>query len=582
MTPPATTTAQHRALADEQRAGIVAELEASPDGLDASEIGRRLGRHANTIRWHLGILGPCRHRPLRRRATIDAGAAADPVPAWPLDQIGAERRVPAARLSPRRHDLQGETRDRGMRSGRSNLGRRARPWARSGRQRDRSGRGDPGRAGIRAASRRARNQNAAMSLPRSRRGSSTGRLRSPSRLDQRGTRRARVEPLGLRARDLSAAECVHRTSGAPAERRSVAAALTHDELRLLDAYWRAANYLSVGQIYLLDNPLLREPLQPEHVKPRLLGHFGTVARPEPRLRAPEPGDPRRATSTRSSSPARATAAPALVAERLPRGDLQRALPERRRATRTGCARSSASSPSPAGSRATSAPETPGSIHEGGELGYALAHAFGAAFDNPDLVVACVVGDGEAETGPLAASWHSNKFLNPRRDGAVLPILHLNGYKIANPTVLARIPESELAALFEGYGWRPDRRLGRLRRAGRGGAPALRRRARRARSTRSRQIQHAARGRRRSSGRAGRCSSCARRRAGRARARSTACRSRGRGARTRCRSPASGRTPEHSRAARGVDAQLPAGGALRRRRPAASRSWPRWRPRASGG
>ena len=229
--------------------------------------------------------------------------------------------------------------------------------------------------------------------------------------------------------------------------------LSEQELRLLDAYWRAANYLSVGQIYLLDNPLLREPLRPEHVKPRLLGHFGTTpglnlvyahlnrairARDLNAIYVTGPG-PRRAGPRR---------------ERVPRGDVQRALLDDRRGRGRACAQLFRQFSFPGGIPSHVAPETPGSIHEGGELGYALAHAFGAAFDNPDLLVACVVGDGEAETGPLATSWHSNKFLNPRTDGAVLPILHLNGYKIANPTVLARIPEDELVALLEGYGWRP--------------------------------------------------------------------------------------------------------------------------------
>ena len=220
-------------------------------------------------------------------------------------------------------------------------------------------------------------------------------------------------------------------------------ALSDVELELLDGYWRAANYLSVGQIYLLDNPLLREPLRPEHVKPRLLGHFGTT--PGLNLlyahlnRAIRARDLKRDLHHRAR-PRRARAR----RERVPRGDVHRGLLARSAATRTACAGSSASSRFPAGSRATSRPRRPGSIHEGGELGYALSHAFGAAFDNPDLLVACVVGDGEAETGPLATSWHSNKFLEPGTDGAVLPILHLNGYKIANPTVLARIPEEELA------------------------------------------------------------------------------------------------------------------------------------------
>ena len=226
--------------------------------------------------------------------------------------------------------------------------------------------------------------------------------------------------------------------------------MTETSSACIDAYWRAANYLSVGQIYLLDNPLLREPLQPEHVKPRLLGHFGTVpglnllyAHLNRLIRA------RDLNAIYVTGPGHG--GPALVANAYLEGTYSELYPHV--SPRRGRARasSSASSPSPAASRATSRRRRPGSIHEGGELGYALVHAFGAAFDNPDLLVACVVGDGEAETGPLAASWHSNKFLNPATDGAVLPILHLNGYKIANPTVLARIPERELVALFEGYG-----------------------------------------------------------------------------------------------------------------------------------
>ena len=229
-----------------------------------------------------------------------------------------------------------------------------------------------------------------------------------------------------------------------------------DELALIDAYWRAANYLSVGQIYLLDNPLLREPLAPEHVKPRLLGPLGHHAGTEPDLRAPQPASSATGTPTPSTSPDRATAGPGWSPTPGSRAPTARCTPASAEDDRRACGGCSASSRFPAASRATSRPETPGSIHEGGELGYALVHAYGAAFDNPDLVVACVVGDGEAETGPLAASWHSNKFLNPVTDGAVLPILHLNGYKIANPTVLARIPEDELAALLRGYGYQPYR------------------------------------------------------------------------------------------------------------------------------
>jgi xylulose-5-phosphate/fructose-6-phosphate phosphoketolase len=233
---------------------------------------------------------------------------------------------------------------------------------------------------------------------------------------------------------------------------ATAGTLEPEELRLLDAYWRAANYLSVGQMYLLDNPLLREPLRPEHIKPRLLGHFGTT-----------PGlnliyaHLNRAIRARDLNAIYVTGpghgGPGVVANAYLEGtysELYSHVPR----SEVGLKILFRQFSFPGGIPSHAAPETPGSINEGGELGYALAHAFGAAFDNPDLMVACVVGDGEAETGPLATSWHANKFLNPRTDGAVLPILHLNGYKIANPTVLARIPEEELVSLFEGYGWRP--------------------------------------------------------------------------------------------------------------------------------
>ena len=224
------------------------------------------------------------------------------------------------------------------------------------------------------------------------------------------------------------------------------------ELRLIDAYWRAANYLAVGQIYLLDNPLLREPLRPEHVKPRLLGHFGTA-----------PGlnlvyvHLNRSIRSRDLNAIYVTGpghgGPALVANAYLEGTYSEVYPHI--GSDLGGLRELFRQFSfPGGIPSHVAPETPGSIHEGGELGYSLTHAFGAAFDNPGLLVCCVVGDGEAETGPLAASWHGNKFLDPSRDGAVLPILHLNGYKIASPTVLARIPEHELVSLLEGYGWRP--------------------------------------------------------------------------------------------------------------------------------
>jgi xylulose-5-phosphate/fructose-6-phosphate phosphoketolase len=224
------------------------------------------------------------------------------------------------------------------------------------------------------------------------------------------------------------------------------------QIRRIDAYWRAANYLSVGQIYLLDNPLLREPLRPEHVKPRLLGHWGTT-----------PGlnflyaHMNRAIVERDLDALFVTGpghgGPGLVANTYLEGTYSEVYPNIGR-DEDGLRRLFRQFSFPGGIPSHVAPETPGSIHEGGELGYALAHAYGAAFDNPDLVVCCVVGDGEAETGPLATSWHANKFCNPATDGAVLPILHLNGYKIANPTVLARISEDELRALMEGYGHEP--------------------------------------------------------------------------------------------------------------------------------
>ncbi|HSL77741.1 MAG TPA: phosphoketolase family protein [Candidatus Limnocylindrales bacterium] len=219
----------------------------------------------------------------------------------------------------------------------------------------------------------------------------------------------------------------------------------------VDAWWRAANYLAVGQIYLLDNPLLREPLKPEHIKPRLLGHWGTT----PGLnfihahvnRVIRERDIEAMTIVGPGH-----GGPAAVANAWLEGTWSEVYSNTSQ-DEDGMRQLFRMFSFPGGIGSHVTPEVPGSIHEGGELGYALVHAYGAAFDNPDLVVFCPVGDGEAETGPLAASWHSNKFLNPVRDGAVVPILHLNGYKIANPTLLARIPEAELTALLEGYGYR---------------------------------------------------------------------------------------------------------------------------------
>src|SRR5215471_4165468 len=228
--------------------------------------------------------------------------------------------------------------------------------------------------------------------------------------------------------------------------------LEPDELRRMQAYWHASLFLSAGMIYLRDNPLLKEPLKPEHIKRRLLGHWGS-----------DPGQNlvwvhlNRVIKQHDlnvmyiSGPGHG--APAVLSNSWLEGRYSEVYPD--------CGQDESgmreffrrfSFPGGIGSHCT--PETPGSIHEGGELGYSLSHAFGAAFDNPDLIVACVVGDGEAETGPLATSWHIGKFLNPIRDGAVLPILHLNGYKINNPTLLARISHDEVESLFRGYGWTP--------------------------------------------------------------------------------------------------------------------------------
>ncbi|TAX57082.1 phosphoketolase family protein [Rhizobium leguminosarum] len=236
------------------------------------------------------------------------------------------------------------------------------------------------------------------------------------------------------------------------EKHVSTAALTDAELTLIDRYWRAANYLSIGQIYLLTNPLLREPLKPEHIKPRLLGHWGTTpglnfiyAHLNRLIRA------RDLDIIYMCGPGHG--GPGMVANTYLEGIYSEIYPDISEDAE-GMRKLFRQFSFPGGIPSHAAPETPGSIHEGGELGYALVHAYGAAFDNPDLIVACVVGDGEAETGPLAASWHSNKFLNPARDGAVLPILHLNGYKIANPTILGRASHEDLQSLFEGYGYEP--------------------------------------------------------------------------------------------------------------------------------
>jgi xylulose-5-phosphate/fructose-6-phosphate phosphoketolase len=228
--------------------------------------------------------------------------------------------------------------------------------------------------------------------------------------------------------------------------------LSPEELEKIDAYWRASNYLSVGMIYLRANPLLREPLKPEHIKNRLLGHWGS--------------DPGQAlvwvhlnrlikkydlSVIYISGPGHG--APATLANCYLEGHYSEIYPDKSR-DEAGMLKFFRQFSFPGGIGSHCTPETPGSIHEGGELGYSISHAYGAAFDNPDLIVTVMVGDGEAETGPLATSWHSNKFLNPIRDGAVLPVLHLNGYKIANPTILARIPHDELEALLTGYGYKP--------------------------------------------------------------------------------------------------------------------------------
>ncbi|MGA3212193.1 MAG: phosphoketolase family protein, partial [Terriglobales bacterium] len=228
--------------------------------------------------------------------------------------------------------------------------------------------------------------------------------------------------------------------------------LAPEEIRLINAYWRAANYLSVGQIYLYANPLLREPLKLEHVKPRLLGHFGTT----PGLNFVYVHLNRLIRKYDLNviyicGPGHG--GPGMVANTYLEGTYSELYPNIQQ-NEEGLRKLFKQFSFPGGIPSHAAPETPGSIHEGGELGYSLAHAYGAVFDNPDLLACCVVGDGEAETGPLATGWHSNKFLNPERDGAVLPILHLNGYKIANATILGRMTDDELTQLFRGYGYKP--------------------------------------------------------------------------------------------------------------------------------
>jgi len=255
-----------------------------------------------------------------------------------------------------------------------------------------------------------------------------------------GTKRKKVSVNGARR--------VHGT----ARSTTKDAPLSRDELNKIDAYWRAANYLSVGQIYLYDNPLLKKPLSKEHVKPRLLGHWGTTPGLNfiyvhlNRLIKQHDLDMLYITGPGHGGPG-------LVANAYLEGTYSEVYPNISQ-DEEGMKRLFTQFSFPGGIPSHVAPETPGSIHEGGELGYAISHAYGAAYDNPDLIVACVVGDGEAETGPLATSWHSNKFLDPVTDGVVLPILHLNGYKIANPCVLARISHEELDHLFRGYGYTP--------------------------------------------------------------------------------------------------------------------------------
>src|SRR6201981_601781 len=275
--------------------------------------------------------------------------------------------------------------------------------------------------------------------------------RKSARIGKAGTahrRNVRIKGSQRKKVSVNGARRAHGTARSTIK----AAPLSRDELNKIDAYWRAANYLSVGQIYLYDNPLLKKPLAREHIKPRLLGHLGTTPGLNfiyvhlNRLIKQHDLDMLYITGPGHGGPG-------LVANAYLEGTYSEGYPNIS-ADEEGMKRLFTQFSFPGGIPSHVAPETPGSIHEGGELGYALSHAYGAAFDNPDLIVACVVGDGEAETGPLATSWHSNKFLNPATDGVVLPILHLNGYKIDNPTLLARISHEELENLFRGYGWTP--------------------------------------------------------------------------------------------------------------------------------
>ena len=369
------------------------------------------------------------------------------------------------------------------------------------------------------------------------------------------------------------------TAGAPAAPTS--GAPTPDDLRGLDAWWRAANYLAVGQIYLMDNPLLREPLAPEHIKPRLLGHWGTTPGLTflwahlNRVIVRDGLDALYVTGPGHGGPG-------VVATAYLEGTYSE-----RYAHVTDDAEGMKALfrqfSFPGGIPSHAAPETPGSIHEGGELGYALSHAYGAAFDNPDLLVACVIGDGEAETGPLAGSWQANKFVHPVNDGTVLPILHLNGYKIANSTVMARIPEEELLHQLEGTATGPtSSRAGSTARTPWPSTSGWPRRWTRS-SPRSPGSAPTPRSsstpRGGSTGHAGPCSSCAPRRAGRDRTRSTASRVEGTWRAHQVPLSETRDNAAHRAQLEQWLRSLPAGGAVRRRGPAGPRA-ARARPAAA--